>query len=107
MFLAAFGFTLEVVGIVCFTWDQMGVGVTSFASGLALFCFVTSVCDETRAWTGLNPINDLCRKLHCNSPVNIGAYLPPARAHGIGTPDDATDSQKNESPNSCRGKRAY
>lgn len=43
MFLTALGFTLEIVAILCFAWDQMGVAVSSFASGLTLFCLVASV----------------------------------------------------------------
>ena len=42
MFLTALGFTLEIMAILCFAWDQMGVVVSSFASGLTLFCLVAS-----------------------------------------------------------------
>jgi len=36
------GFTLEIMGILCFAWDQMGVGVSCFATGLTLFCLIAS-----------------------------------------------------------------
>ena len=42
MFLTATGFTLEVMGILCYAWDKMGVVVSAFASGLTLFCLFTS-----------------------------------------------------------------
>jgi hypothetical protein len=42
MFLTALGFTLEVMAILCFAWDKMGVVVSSLASGLTLFCLVAS-----------------------------------------------------------------
>ena len=42
MFLTALGFALEIMAILCFAWDQMGVAVSSFASGLTLFCLVAS-----------------------------------------------------------------
>ncbi|KAF9784114.1 hypothetical protein BJ322DRAFT_1125639 [Thelephora terrestris] len=41
MFTAA-GFTLEIMGILCYAWNQMGVAVSSFASGITLVCLVTS-----------------------------------------------------------------
>jgi len=42
MLFTATGFALEIMGILCFSWDQMGVSVSSFATGLTLFCIVTS-----------------------------------------------------------------
>ena len=57
MLLTALGFTFEIVGILCFAWDKIGIGVSSFALGLTLFCLVTS--DETCAWIEFNPIDDL------------------------------------------------
>lgn len=42
MLLTALGFTLEIMGILCYAWDQMGIVVSSFASGLTLFCLVAS-----------------------------------------------------------------
>jgi len=42
MSLTAMGFVLEIMGILCFAWDQMGVSVSSFATVLTLFCLVTS-----------------------------------------------------------------
>lgn len=42
MFLTAVGFALEITAILCFAWDQMGVGVSSLASGLTLFCIIAS-----------------------------------------------------------------
>lgn len=43
MFLTALGFTLEIIGILCYAWNQMGVAVSAFASGLTLFCILTSI----------------------------------------------------------------
>ncbi|KAF9646171.1 hypothetical protein BDM02DRAFT_3172063 [Thelephora ganbajun] len=43
MLLTAAGFTLEIVGILCYAWDKMGVAVSSFSSGLTFFCLVISV----------------------------------------------------------------
>ena len=40
MVFAALEFTLEIVGILYFAWDQMGIGVVSFASGSTLFYLV-------------------------------------------------------------------
>lgn len=42
MFLTAVGFTLEIMGILCYSWDKMGVAVSAFASGLTLFCLIAS-----------------------------------------------------------------
>jgi len=42
MLLTGVGFTLEIMGILCFAWDQMGVSVSSFATGLTFFCLVAS-----------------------------------------------------------------
>lgn len=42
MFLTAAGFTLEIMGILCYAWDKMGVAVSAFASGLTLFCLFIS-----------------------------------------------------------------
>jgi hypothetical protein len=43
MTLTAAGFALEIMAILCFAWDTMGVAVSAFASALTLFCLVTSL----------------------------------------------------------------
>jgi len=42
MFLTATGFALEIMAILCFAWDKMGVAVSSLATGLTLFCIIAS-----------------------------------------------------------------
>ena len=42
MFLTAVGFTLEIMGILCYAWDKMGVAVSIFASAITLFSLVSS-----------------------------------------------------------------
>lgn len=56
MLLIALGFTLEIVGILCFVSDQMGIGDSSFAAGLTLFCPVASVLVMKTAPSGRGSI---------------------------------------------------
>jgi len=43
MLLTAAGFVMEIMAILCFAWDKTGVGVSSAATGLTLFCLVASL----------------------------------------------------------------
>ena len=43
MLLTATGFILEIMAILCFAWDKTGVGVSSAATGLTLFCLIASL----------------------------------------------------------------
>ena len=43
MLLTATGFVLEIIAVLCFAWDQLGVVVSSLATGLTLFCLIASV----------------------------------------------------------------
>jgi len=43
MVLTATGFILEIMAILCLAWDKMGVGVSSLATALTLFCIIASL----------------------------------------------------------------